>query len=83
MLQASQGHTGHSISGYNYRNTQFVIGQSLEKCPGMSAHTGINTRSGSQLSLNFRNLGTATTIHVVMQYELILNISGAGSEVLD
>ena len=83
---ATAEHTGNdtfAISSKDYRNTKFIIGQSLEKAGGQSSHTGINTRSGSQLSLNFRNLGAATMIHVVLHYEQIVNLSAAGVEVLD
>ena len=83
---ATTAHLGNdlfSISGSDYRNTKFIIGQSFEKAPGQSSHTGINTRSGSQLSLNFRNLGDTTMVHVVMHYEQILNLSAAGAEMLD
>ena len=86
LRMAAAAHLGHadfSISGGNYRQTKFIIGQSLEKAPGMSAHTGINTRSGSQLTLNFRNLGASTMIHVVLIYEQVLSLSAAGTEVLD
>jgi len=55
----------------------------LEKCPGVAGHSGINTRSGSQLSLNFKNLGTAKQIHVVLHYDQVVNCSAAGVEVLD
>jgi hypothetical protein len=44
----------------------------------------VNTRSGSQLTLNFRGLPTAiNTIHVVLHYEVAVNVSAAGIEVLD
>ena len=72
-----------TITPYQYRNNKFIIGQSLEKAPGQSSHTGINTRSGSQLTLNFNNLGTATMCHVLLHYEQIANLSAAGVKVLD
>jgi hypothetical protein len=59
------------------------VAQSLEKAPGGSAHTGVNTRSGAQLTLNFRNLGDSTLIHVILHYEQIVNVSASGAEVLD
>ena len=83
---ATSAHLGNDlfrITGEAYRNDKFVIGQSFERAPGQSSHTGINTRSGSQLSLNFKNLGTTTMVHVVMHYEQVLNLSAAGAEVLD
>ena len=83
---ATTAHLGNdlfSISGASYRTDKFIIGQSFEKAPGQSSHTGINTRSGSQLSLNFRNLGDVTMVHVVLHYEQILSLSAAGAEMLD
>lgn len=81
--QAHQGADAFSISPYAYRNTKFIVAQSLEKAPGGSVHTGVNTRSGAQLTLNFRNLGDSTLIHVILHYEQIVNVSAAGAEVLD
>ena len=75
--------TSSEITGEDYRNDDFIIGQSFGQAPGQSSRTGINTRSGSQLSLNFKNLHKTTTIHVIMHYEHILNLSAAGVEVLD
>ena len=81
--QAHQGADAFSISAHAYRTNKFIVAQSLEKAPGGSAHTGVNTRSGAQLTLNFRNLGASTLIHVVLHYEQIVNVSAAGAEVLD
>jgi hypothetical protein len=44
----------------------------------------VNTRSGSQLTINLRGLPAAiNTIHVVLHYEVAVNVSAAGIEVLD
>ena len=86
LRQTHMTHAGSdvfSVSPHNYANGSFVIGQSFEKCPGTASHTGVNTRSGSQLTLNFRNLGAATMCHVVLVYDQIVNVSAAGVEVLD
>jgi hypothetical protein len=72
-----------SISGEDYRNDTFIIGQSFEKAPGQHAHTGYNTRSGAQLCLNFKNLGSVSMVHCVLVYDSVLNLSAAGSEILD
>jgi hypothetical protein len=83
---ATAAHLGtdvSSIPAYRYRNDRFIIGQSFEKAPGQSSHTGINTRSGSQLCINVKNMDSAAMIHVVMHYEQIINMSAAGVEVLD
>ena len=81
--QAHQGSDSLGISSHLYRTNKFIVAQSLEKAPGSSAHTGVNTRSGAQLTLNFKNLGAITAVHVVLHYEQILNVSAAGAEVLD
>ena len=71
------------ISSHLYRTNKFIVAQSLEKAPGSSALTGVNTRSGAQLTLNFKKLAAIMTVHVVLHYEQILNVSAAGAEVLD
>ncbi len=78
-----QGSDSFSISSQQYRTDKAIFSMNLEKCPGASSHNGINTRSGSQCSLNFKNLGAATQIHVVMHFEAVVNCSAAGVEVLD
>ena len=86
LRQATQAHLGNDVYGfppYKYLHDKFIVGQTLEKAPGQSSHTGVNTRSGSQLTLNFKNLGNATMIHVILHYEQIVNLSAAGVEVLD
>ena len=35
------------------------------------------------LTLNFKNLGAAHMIHVVLVYDQVVNLSAAGVEVLD
>ena len=86
LRQATQAHLGNDVFGfwpYRYLHDKFILGQCLEKAPGQSSHTGVNTRSGSQMCLNFKNLRNATMIHVVLHYEQIANLSAAGVEVLD
>ncbi len=80
---AHMGSDQTSITPRQYQTTKFVIGQSFEKTPGQSSHTGINTRSGSQLTLNFKNLGASATCHVVMIFDQVVNLSASGIEVLD
>ena len=81
--QIAQGSDTVSIAPYAYRNNKFVTALNLEKAPGASSHSGINTRSGSQLTLNLRNTGAATTCHVILDYDQMCNVSAAGVEVLD
>jgi hypothetical protein len=80
-------HTGNdtmSVSPYQYRTTKFIGAMNFEKALGQAGHTGVNTRSGSQLTLSFRGLPAGiNTIHVVLHYEVAVNVSAAGIEVLD
>jgi hypothetical protein len=80
-------HTGKdsfSLSPFQYRTDHFVGAMNLEKALGQAGHTGVNTRSGSQLTLNFRGLpAIIDTIHVILHYEQAVNVSAAGIEVLD
>jgi hypothetical protein len=80
-------HTGSktfSISPWQYRTTKFIGAMNFEKALGEAGHTGVNTRSGSQLTLNFRGLpASIDTIHVILHYEVAVNVSAAGIEVLD
>ncbi len=83
---ATSAHWGNdifSITGEAYRDDKFIIRQSFEKAPGQSSYTGVNIRSGSQLSMNFKNFGATTMDHVVMHYEQVLNLSAAGAEIRD
>ena len=72
-----------SIAPHAYRTNKFITALNLEKAPGTSSHSGINTRSGSQLTINLKNTGSATTCHVILVYDQVCNISAAGVEVLD
>ena len=78
-----QGSDSFSISSGQYRTNKAIFAMNLEKCPGVAGHSGINTRSGSQLSLKFRNLGTAKQIHVVLHFDQVVSCSASGVEVLD
>jgi hypothetical protein len=76
--------TSFSISSADYRAYSFIGAMNLEKALGQASHTGVNTRSGSQLTLNFRGLPTTiNTILVVLHYEQVVQVSKAGVEVLD
>ena len=81
--QMAQGTDALSISPHAYVRNKFITALNLEKAPGASSHSGINTRSGSQLNLNLRNSGAATTCHVILVYDQVCNVSAAGVEVLD
>jgi hypothetical protein len=87
LATAQLMHTGSktfSISPYQYRTTKFIGAMNFERALGQAGHTGVNTRSGSQLTLNFRGLpASITAIHVILHYEVAVNVSAAGIEVLD
>jgi hypothetical protein len=87
LRHAQLMHTGKesfSISPFQYRTDKFIGAMNLEKALGQAGHNGVNTRSGSQLTLNFRGLpALINTIHVVLHYEQAVNVSAAGIEVLD
>ena len=80
-------HTGNdsfSISPQQYKVSKFIGAMNFEKALGQAGHSGVNTRSGSQLTLNFRGLPAAiNTIQMVLHYEVAVNVSAAGIEVLD
>ena len=84
MLTANHlGNTEYGFSSAEYTTTHFIVGQTFEKAAVRSSHTGINARSGSMLTLNFRNLGAAQMVHAVLVYDQVVNLSAAGVEVLD
>ena len=78
----AEGTDSLSIAPHAYRTNKFITALNLEKAPA-SSHSGINTRSGSQLTINLKNTGSATTCHVILVYDQVCNISAAGVEVLD
>ena len=80
-------HTGtdsFSLSPITYRNNNAIFAINLEKAPGTAGHTGVNTRSGSQLTIKLKSCGAhANQIHVIMHFDCVLNCSAAGCELLD
>ena len=83
---ASLMHTGtdsFSMSSLEFRTNMGIFAMNFEKCPGASGHTGVNTRSGSQLTINLKNCNSALMLHVVLHFDCVLNVSAAGCEVLD
>jgi len=78
-----QGSDSFSITPSAYRSDKFLIGRDFEKAPGSAAHSGINTRSGAQFTINLKNTGAATLCHVILIYSQSLDVSAAGCQVLD
>ncbi|MCP3884672.1 MAG: hypothetical protein GY700_04180 [Propionibacteriaceae bacterium] len=86
LRQAQLIHHGtdsFSITSKKYQQSEFVAALNLERCPGGAAHSGVNTGAGSQLTINLRNTKTVTSVHVVLHYDQVVNVSAAGVEVLD
>jgi hypothetical protein len=84
MYRLRQMHPGPPhIDTYAYSNNRFVTGLSLERVPNSASFTGMNTRSGSQLTLNFRNTGAIITIHVVLVFDQVADLSSAGVVIMD
>jgi len=79
-----QGTDSFSITPYQWRTNKHIAAMNFEKCPGKAGHTGVNTRSGSQLTFHFRGLAAnINTVHVILHFEQAVNVSAAGVEVLD
>ena len=83
MASNHLGNTEFGFAGNLHGDNHFILGQTFDKAAGQSSHTGINTRSGSMLTLNLKNLGNAQMVHVVLVYDQVVNLSAAGVEVLD
>ena len=81
-MRAVNGNDQFSISPHKYRNTGFIIGQSFEKAGGQASHTGVNTMSGAQLTINVKNANDAKRMHVVLLYDAVADVSAAGVRVL-
>ena len=82
---------GHPINIFSrwYHSTKYIIGIDLEKISG-AGFTGLNTKAGELLTLNFRNCisGTDQTsvpgrVYCVLHYDAVLNIRDSGVELLD
>ena len=54
----------------------------LEKAPGTAGHTGVNTHSGSQLTINLK-INDLAQLQVIMYLDCFPNCSAAGCELLD
>jgi hypothetical protein len=78
-----QGNDSVSITPAGYRNNKFITALSFEKAASSTSHSGINTRSGSQLTLHMRHTSAATSVHVVLLYDAVCDIGLSGTVVLD
>ena len=78
-----------SVSFRHYRDRQFIFAFSFEKVPD-SSYTGINTRSGQQMLVKIKPVGTSIptfdmpeNIYITMLSEQILEIRDLGLKVFD
>ena len=76
-----------AISPFAYRFNKFIIGIDCEKVL-QAAYTGMNTKNGEMIRLNFTKLGsgpgnTAERIYTVLHCDTILNIKDTGVELFD
>ena len=77
------GTDSFGISSYQFKTTKGIFALNLERCSGAASHTGQNTRGGSQMTVELKNLGSQIqTMYVVCHYEQILNITSSGVDVL-
>ena len=72
-----------------YRSHKYIIGLDLEKISG-AGFTGMSTKAGDLLTLNFRDCdadGAAdsvpTRVLLRFNYDCVLNIADAGVKLLD
>ena len=77
------------ISGMEYRTSKFVIGIDTEKITE-AGWTGLNTRAGDLLTVNFKLLDTngaderkPDRMHVVLHADLIMQVHQFGISVLN
>ena len=78
------GTDSFGISSQQFKTNKAIFALNLEKCPGASAHSGANTKGGSQLTVELKNLGsTVDYAYIVLHYEQVVSITSAGVEVLD
>ena len=83
------GHPLH-IYGRWYRSHRYIIGLDLEKISG-AGFTGLSTRAGDQLTLNFKGCDAAgysvssvpTKMYCALHYDRVLNIGDAGIQCSD
>jgi hypothetical protein len=85
-VQSSTLHN-FDIDSHEYRNWKFVLGIDMERVLE-AGFTGINTRQGDILSVRFDHRSSvakdyATSMHIVLHADVILEIRDAGTTVFD
>ena len=73
-----------------YHSTKYIIGLVMGKTK--DSHSGLNTKAGDLLTINFRDcheptidteLSVPSRIYCVLHYDAVLNIRSEGVELLD
>ena len=72
-----------------YRSRKYTIGLDLEKISG-AGFTGLSTKAGDLLTINFRYCGAAgaadsvpSRVSCALNYDCVLNIQSEGIQMLD
>ena len=85
-VQSSTLHN-FDIDSHEYRNWEFILGIDLERVLE-AGFTGINTRQGDILSVRFDHKSAvskdyATSMHIVLHSDVILEIRDSGVQIFD
>ena len=75
------------ITPTEFRSTKFILSVDTEKLLG-AAFSGLNTQSGSLISLKLKPLGDAQLtgnckLHYVLHFDSVMSVSDAGISVLE
>ena len=88
QLKKAVGKSFH-IFGRWFRCRRYIIGLDCEKISG-AGFTGINTKAGDLLTVNFRHCDASGIANIVphrvycaLHYDCVMNISDNGIQVLD
>ena len=86
-LGKHEQHNSFDITAHEYRCRKFVIGIDMEKVLE-AGYTGLNTRSGDIMNIRFdhkdtNNANYATSMHIVLTSDNILEIRDSGVQVFD
>ena len=71
-----------------YRTHRYIIGLDMEKISG-AGFTGLSTKNGDLMTLNFREcsdaagISTPNRVYAALHYDCVLNIKSEGVELLD
>ena len=91
QLRKTVGNRPLHLYGRWYRSHRYIVGLDLEKISG-AGFTGMSTKAGDQLTINFKDCDAVGTGHVnsvptrmfcALNYDAVLNIRDSGVELLD